>query len=365
MKTDFFGKESLTKNGLQVIREGFAVAKCGISLGECILGSGTEPISFEMGEAENGGLSAEEFLAKPFRILSAAVTPYRYFDFSKPGLLKSSVGLFDELTLYANHNADVNNWKGFTKSPVWDEKNKPNGINALLVVDKTVDPRLARGVEIGALKSASVTVWFEFEKSHPDLRYFYDHLGEEVDGEIVRLIVTSMTRAAEVSIVWEGEDPYAKALGAETQDSIKPDKGGKDMEFGKEFLKKFGMTGPDVEPAALEANITEKLADLESTIAKMKPAAELGNKHLETTRQKAVTLYKAARGESCKQSYIDNVILQADTDTAQAFVEEFQTGVDDAIPLTCPKCGEKLTRQSSRAAEAQGEKGKNVTDYKM
>ncbi len=159
-----------------------------------------------------------------FRCLSATTTQSRFFDFSTPGVLKKAVSFFEGVTIFANHRSDVTQWKGFTKNAVWDGKNEPNGINAQFVLDKTVDPVLVRGVEIGALRSASATVWFKYQKSHPELKWFYDHLGEEVDGEIVRFIVTEIQNVGEMSIVWEGEDRHAKAFeageGPETQEQF-------------------------------------------------------------------------------------------------------------------------------------------------
>ena len=370
MKTDLFGKNSLEANGVRVIREGLAVAKFGVMLGANVHSIGTGPFKFEAIEAD-GELSKEEYLSKPFRILSAAVTPYRFFDFSKENVLKTATPLFDGLTVYANHNADVNAWKGFTKSTTWDEKNDPPGINALMVIDRTVDARLARGVETGALKSASVTVWFEFERSHPELKYFFDHLGEEVDGEIVRFVVTEIIRAAEVSIVWEGEDPYAKALsasltasGEDKQIETTQQKGGS-VAFTKAFLSFLGFGTDEVAESEVEAKVTEKIEALETKVTELKPDAEVGKKHLEKTRERAATLYKTLKGDGANQSYIDNVILKADLETAEALVEEYQGGVEEAVPLSCPKCGEKLSRRSSQAEGKQDAGEKSIEDYKV
>lgn len=371
MKTDFFSRDSLKENGIKLVREGLAVAKFGVMLGAHAHSLGTGPFQFEALEAE-GELNPEEYLAKPFRILSAAVTPYRFFDFSEKGVLKSAVPFFEGLTVYANHNADVNAWKGFTKGAAWDEKNDPPGINALMVIDKTVDPRLARGVEIGALKSASVTVWFEFERSHPELKYFYDNLGEEVDGEVVRFVVTKIIRAAEVSIVWEGEDPHAKALGTslaagdEDTKTKTTQKEGGTVAFGKAFLKLLGL-GAEAEATEteVESKAMEKIEALETSVAELKPDAEVGKQHLEKTRERAATLYKALRGDGAKQNYIDNVILKADLETAEALVDEYQGSVEETVPLTCPKCGETLSRRSSQAEGKKDAGEKSIEDYKV
>ena len=147
------------------------------------LQAGGKPFSFEVEESEN---QSDELFVKLFRCLSATTTQSRFFDFSSPGVLKAAVPFFEGVTIFANHRMDVTQWKGYTQKAVWDGKNEPNGVNAQFVLDRVADPNLVRGVETGALRSASATIWFEYKKSHPDLKWFYDHLGEEVEGEIVR-----------------------------------------------------------------------------------------------------------------------------------------------------------------------------------
>jgi hypothetical protein len=291
------------------------------------------------------------------------------------------VSLFGGLTVYANHNADVNQWKGYTQKPVWDGKNEPNGINGEMVLDRTVDATLARGVEIGALKSASVTVWFEWEKSHPDLRNFWDYLGEEVEGEIVRIIITKLVRAAEVSVVWEGEDQYAKALNAEVRSqesedgsqeenlNVNRNHGGEVMKINETVCKKLGIEPPadgEVSQEVLEVAIDKKVAKFNEDIAALKPDAEIGKSHLKAVRDQAATAYKALKGDAAKESFIENVIQKADLETAKSMLEEYQQGIDEAAPLTCPKCGTKLSRQSSvTKGKGREDSGKRAEDYKI
>jgi hypothetical protein len=361
------------KKQFEVIKEGFAKARFGGAFSGCDMAPVGGLINFAADDT-NGGLSPEEFFTKPARLLSMAVTPYRKFDFTKPGVLKAAVGLFEGVTLYTNHMADVNDWSGLVQDCVWDDKNTPPGINGLIVVDKTVDPKLARGLEIKALRSLSVTIWFNYERSHPNLSGFYDRLGEIVDGEMVRFIITEITNAGEVSVVWEGEDPFAKTFtagGDPAGDNQQENNtgGDNDMKLTATLLALLSLSA-GAEPTAveLEAAITAKVNGLQTQLDSLKADAALGAQLLKETRERAVALYKTAKGEKgFQQTFVDGVILKADLDTARAFVSEYQTAVEESIPLACPKCGEKLSRRSSQPEKTGSEltKGKRPEDYKV
>ncbi len=366
------GANQMEQQGFEIINTGLAKARFGMAIAGQMHGEPGAPFQFAAGDPPEEFANSEEFLVKPWRLLSQAVTPYRFFDFTREGVLKNALLLFADKTIYTNHYPDVNNWKGFVKNPVWDDKNNPPGINALMVIDRTIDAKLARGVEIGALRSASVTVWFKFERSHPDLRNFYDHLGTEVDGELVRFIVTEIVNCGEVSIVWEGEDPHAKSLAAGSGqeeielESNQPGEGEDEMKLSEQFLKKLGLESTGLTEAAMEAKILAALKKLEDEKAALTADAAIGQKLLTTTREQAVSLYKTLKGEKFAQSFVDNVLDKADLATAQAFLDEYQTGLEQAIPLSCPKCGEKLQRRSSQEMEDKGSSLEgNLDDYKL
>jgi|GEM_PF-2057669 len=360
------GKDLLKQFGVEILGANTAKANFGLMPSGHKTEGQTAAFTLEVGEIPEEYASNEEFLVKPWRLLSKACTPYRFFDFSQGEVLKNAVALFADKTLYTNHTPDVNNWKGFVKAPWWDEDNTPPGINGLMVIDRTIDSRLARGVEIGALRSASVTVWFEFKRSHPDLRNFYDYLGTEVDGEVVRFIVTKITNCGEVSIVWEGEDPFAKSLAAGGGDQ--PNSQGEDnMKFSKQFLEKLGIdaagepSAEDVEQKTLAA--LQTLTEENTTLA---ADAKVGKQYLATTRAEAVTLYKTLKGDQAKQSFVTNVLEKADLETATAFLEEYRAELDKSVPLNCPKCGEKLSRRSSTTGDGQHSfSGRNPEHYKV
>lgn len=368
------------KKQFEVIREGVARARFGGMFCGGVVPGEASPITLAPVE-NNGGLDPAEYYVCLARILSAAVTPYRMFDFSRGDVLKNSVPLFDGLTLYANHRADVNDWKGLIQEPVWDDKNTPNGINAKVVIDRTVDPKLARGVETKALRSFSVTIWFNYERSHPDLAGFWDRMGEMVDGEMVRLIVTEITNAGEVSVVWEGEDPFAKTFEAGTgqgdpgtDGNHNTNTGGEEMKLTATTMALLGLAaGTEVTGELLEGKINEmlktlqtKVTSLEGEVTTLKPDAAIGVQTLKETRESAVTLYKAAKGEKVVDAFITGVIEKSDLATARAFITEYQLAVDKSIPLKCTKCGEPLSRQSSRTDDPGKQlSGKKAENYKL
>jgi hypothetical protein len=101
----------------------------------------------------------------------------------------------------------------------WDETGDQfggvPGINAEYKIDALMNPRIARGLLMDppAIHSTSMTVLFEFEFSHPDLveqGRFWQLLGDEVEGSIVRLIVTKIQEYWEASLVFPGADRFAK-----------------------------------------------------------------------------------------------------------------------------------------------------------
>jgi hypothetical protein len=361
------------KQNFEVIREGCAKARFGGLFSGGVIPGITAPLKLAAVE-NNGGLNPEEYFVTNCRLLSAAVTPYRKFDFTREGVLKKAVPLFEGLTLYANHDADVNDWKGLIQEPVWDDQNTPPGINAKAVIDKTVDPKLARGVETKALRSFSVTIWFNYEKSHPDLANFYDRLGEEIDGEMVRFVVTEITNAGEVSVVWEGEDPFAKSFKAAGDPPAQPSQEEATMKLTAAVMTLLGIAaGTDVTEELLEAKINETVTGLKSTITSLetetkllKVDAEVGVQTLAEARTRAVTLYKAAKGDKAVATFITGVIDKADLETARGLIQEYQLAIDEATPLKCAKCGETLSRRSS-VPENHGQAlaGKNPADYKV
>lgn len=163
----------------------------------------------------------EDFIRVPFRLISAAIVgagTWKATDFSDAILLKGSLGKLDKKPIFFDHEQDIMNWVGIVTEPTWSEERVqdgmkiPAGIDATLAIDAKTNPKLARGVLIGAVMSNSVTVIFDWQKSHPELDddEFYDKIGTVVNDKMVCRKVTKIYDYYETSLCWLGADPYAK-----------------------------------------------------------------------------------------------------------------------------------------------------------
>ena len=362
--------DRLALNGFEYIgeekKEGLVRAR--LNLGG-LTGNVSEIGDFKLAvtDEEAAGVNAEEFLLIKGRMLSKAVTQSRYFDFTRDGVLKKAVPLFNRRTVYADHCASVEDWKGFVSNPEWDEENKPEGINALVTLDRTADSMLCRGFDIGALHSFSATLTFAYEKSHPDLHYYGDYIGKDIDGQLVRFIVTEIKNVYEVSVVWEGEDPYAKKFTNKGDEKIMS------IKLSNALKEALGVKVAQVEESELESLVTGRLKVLEdekeqlaSEKAALMSDAETGKKYLEDMREKALAAYQAVKGDKASPVYTEHVIKPASLETAKAILEEYSEKLETQMPLTCPKCGEKLSRQSSQAEDPNaGIPKRDKGDFKL
>lgn len=163
----------------------------------------------------------EDAILVNFRALSKVVVPGHWLDWTKDGVLEEGVQLLQGATVYPNHQFwDINNALGSVSASSWDpigaEANGVPGINATYSIDALMNPKIARGLlwkPFPYIHSTSLTVLLGYEYSHPELveeRRFWNLLGEEIDGEIVRLIVVKILEIWEASLVFQGADRLAK-----------------------------------------------------------------------------------------------------------------------------------------------------------
>lgn len=352
---------------------------------------------------------SEDFVEVTYRALSAAVLGDRPIDFTKEAVLKKGVPLLKGQTVFKDHNTSVDNWVGQVIETAWDSKTPglPPGINAKLRLDMIKDPMAVRGVLQGTLHSASVTVSFQWTPSHPKLmeeNRFFQYLGEEVEGEMVRVIVTKIEKFWEISLVWQGADEFAKqidengdplniydrsdSMSAELKSQI-----GKvatdylnqeepmSLKIKEAFKKMFGLELSDdnfeeavknyVEEQKKSALLkdresyqkqaeefemklsdsSKKIEELEGEVKKLIPQAELGAAHLKSVRDEAVRLYKVSKGDEAKEVIL-KTLENANLEIAMAWKEEFEKDVEEKFPAKCQKCqSTEISRQSSKAED--------------
>lgn len=170
--------------------------------------------------SEGASAADGDVLLATFRCLSASVLPGVWLEFPAD-VLRPSAALLTGRTVYTDHRVEARNWVGVVRDACWDADGARAGgvpgVNATLAIDRVTEPKVARGVELGALRSVSVGVRFDAAPSHPALwaqspgRYL-SALGEVMDGEPVRIVATEILGYDEISLVWEGADPLAKRL---------------------------------------------------------------------------------------------------------------------------------------------------------
>ena len=144
-----------------------------------------------------------------FRAISKIIVPVHFLNLTKNNILKQSAKFLNNQTVYPNHLVDVNQWIGRVLEVKWDESADPPGINVKLEIPKEQNKRIIDGIRLGAIHSVSVGFHFLWEKSH-DRDDFWRVLGDEIDGRVVSLVVTKIESYREISLVFQGADPYAK-----------------------------------------------------------------------------------------------------------------------------------------------------------
>lgn len=286
-----------------------------------------------------------DYINVNFRALSKVVVPGHWIDWTQGDVLKNAVPLFKGATVYANHDFfDINGWLGSVANAAWDEAGVAAGgipgVNCQYKIDALMNPRIARGLLMTppAIHSTSMTVLFEFESSHPDMAAenkwkFIDNLGENIDGQIVRFIVTRIAEIWEASLVFQGADRLAKQYDAETGEDEPDDDDFESMSAARDTkaaeipppslneektmkltdaqktqlgIKVDGDEVPETEILKAAESLAVQVTELSDTnkLAELKAKAEAGDKYVEKQRTEVTRLAKLAE---CK----------ADDDTAE------------------------------------------------
>lgn len=327
--------------------------------------------------------SASDYLKAQFRALSAAyLGPGGYFlDFSKPGVLAASLPLMlprekggsrrRYLMLHRNHSNLVQDRVGFIANATWVEaggEQSAPGINIDTMLDWKLAPNEARQLisDPPLLDSVSVSVEFDWEKSHPDMRdwQFWDLLGHEVDGQMVRIVVTEITDYYHVALVWEGADEEADLILTKNQngknreplapaDKERNHAGGmmKDLTISSALARQLcSLLGiEDLEKDVL-ASVTALAEANEELLAKQVPLEEKAKelqRVMDLRRAQVKALITKVDGE-CKKSF-ETVLSLMKWEDLEEIAADYQAKLEEKFPLTCGKCGSKhLSGRSSK-----------------
>lgn len=311
-------------------------------------------------------LTEDRYVYKDFRALSQIFLQNRGLDFSRPGVLKAATSLLFGKTIYANHQfRDIDNWRGVVADAYWDAEGKNSkgvpGINIKAKVDAFLNYRTACGLMMTppAINAGSCTVVSEVEFSHPELvknGTFWDKFLEEVDGEIVRLIVTKVIEFIEFSFVFLGEDRLSKPHPDEEDDEETIDKmeAGQNqnpatelnatekntMKITEEHKTLLGITadGDDVpEQTVLDAAVKlAQTSQLKPTdIADLSLKATEGEKLLKAKREEVKGLAKLAEfgaDEGTLNDVVVKMIDNASADDLQTLESDYRKKIGNKFP---------------------------------
>jgi hypothetical protein len=356
-------------------------------------------VSLQEGERLSHLPQDSDFIYAVFRALSATIIPGHWVDFSKPGVLEKATPMFMGQTVYKNHGEasgiwgarqfDVEKYLGSVSQAVWDGRGEKvggvPGVNVEMKIDALANPRIARGLLMKppAIHSCSETVLFDFDYSHPDLveqDRFWRMLGEEVDGETVRFVVTEIIGLHELSLVFQGADQIAKQIpeGDEEEDELNDQRtgtqfsgsGGRPPSQLQLAMKKehtVKLTAEQKKKFGLEAHQGEEVGDaivlgaVELQLTQLTTRATSADAIVAASRAEVLRLATLAEGtgegETRKLPEVTaSLINGADPSQLAALTTMYQEKFDKAFPLTCEQ-GHKVGRRSSveNPAEAKEE----------
>jgi len=185
----------------------------------------TAPVAGVLVSRDRGVPQPDDFIEVKFRVLSASLSKPEMsgmvLDFTQPGLLEAAAAKLVGVPVRCNHwSYDVKSFYGVATAAEYDaagtETDGVAGLNATLSVSKVLGPELTYGLLMTppAIGAISAGLLINFEYSHPQLEkyLFWELMGTEVEGQIVRLIVTEIVKFREVSFVDDGADLYNRRL---------------------------------------------------------------------------------------------------------------------------------------------------------
>ncbi|MDI7196303.1 hypothetical protein [Leptospira santarosai] len=396
-------------NGYVRLESGLLLHNSGVARGEF---RSLHANFFQSGTSINTGdvselVENEEYAEFNFRMLSAVLIEGYWSDFRKPGVLESATELFTT-KIYTDHQRSVRNSIGITRNPTFTNRNEIPGVDSVFRIFKAFGSDvIARLKTKPALIDAnSVGITFAYEKSHAQLENFYERLGEIVDGQIVRVIVTKILSIPETSLVAVPADDTARKFAGFNLPNSNPINSNQNNQEDKMKIKrtilsllgvdsqKFGLSsgeGESVElpsekmesvleeagktitklqdqarqSAVLQNNLNQfaKLfgsevfpegIDFASKVTELQALLEEPQKLLNVEREKAITAFRAF-SKNNPDPVIEGLIKNANLEQAKAFLKQYGASLENSHPLKCEDCGsKKVSRASGSLSEPQG-----------
>jgi len=317
----------------------------------------------------------DNFVSKVYRMLSEQVVAGIY-DFSHVPDGKKITALaqaqkdkkFDDLKFYKDHDLSVDKLVGLTTKSWFDNKSEVSGVNTSVFVYKPLDESFAIKFAKEFVDSVSVGVSFEKKRSHEfeDPWDFWYLLGHEVDGELVRFLVTEINFVQELSSVYDGADPSAKVDGGfskseaetfskqEAQEMIEA--GTKPLTDQITALTKERDTLADdkenLQKQVDEFGNAEEFQTLKSAYGvSLSTFAKFGYDEFER-KKKELLKFLRLKG---KQSFIPTIEKSEDFKMVSDFFTLYKEEIETEFALKCSACGNDTTvdRQSSQEVESE------------
>lgn len=342
-----------------------------------------------------------------FRLLSAAYLGAGgyHLDFSREGVLERALTLFlgpeaegsarkDSLVVVRDHSFNIEDRIGLVCNARWSPADPEQGlaypgIDAELHINWKLSEEVVRRLlhDPPLLDACSVSLGFGWEKSHPNLedQQFWMHLGEELDGSPVRVVVTEILSVEHVGLVFAGADTSAKRTrpSAKRRATADPESAEATMtaslsggasqtglsnrpaektstKGGDPFMEKKTITITSDSPLLGLLGVEKPdLKLIEQRAGELQSLAELGREALADLRREVKALIVQLDGavESQPSLGLLKVVQAADVATLKALKDEYARRMESLMPARCQVCGsEQVSRRSSRETSLTGDR---------
>ncbi len=299
------------------------------------------------------------------RAISQSLLDGLWVDYRRPGVLEASAPLLNGQRICVDHRYyRAEDAIGAITQAQWDAEgansNGVPGVNVRFFIDSKVAPGVVRRLAypVPAIHSGSVTVGFEWEPSHPQLLEdgkFFWFLGEEVEGQVVRLIATRILFYREYSLVYEGADADAKRLPDAPDADDETDDETEEMKRKRMYAaaQKLPQGETDKERTVKLTTELKKILGLESHAAEdvpdgavltavqsYAPQIAAAQAVIAAERVEVLRLATLAEGVDGKLSEVmATMIAQAAPEQLPALKTLYAEKAEGKFPQTCQKCG--------------------------